>query len=152
MENLKRLSTRQSEVINEIYGTEVYARELVIKGAASIENSGFQDIGRQMTTPWPKPSTPKTTFLYLTNLHLILDNLSYMSHLSLPLLESLRTTQSSVDHEMERLPPVLRTLSSCISMQMYPSYILSSPSSYSLHCKSLALSQESSWVWYWRRH
>ena len=100
IENLKLLSTTAGDVVNEIYGTEVHLRELVINGAARIEKSEFRDIWKQITAPWPYPSTPKTTFMYLKNVHLILDDLSYISHLSLPLLESLRTTQSSITRQM----------------------------------------------------
>jgi hypothetical protein len=94
-QNLRRLSVEYGQMLDQMFQNIMPIPELVIQQAAQIECFGEADVCSIQTYPWPIRSTDQFTFTRVTSIHLILDDLSLLSKIDFPVLESLRLSQSS---------------------------------------------------------
>ncbi|KIM27216.1 hypothetical protein M408DRAFT_24692 [Serendipita vermifera MAFF 305830] len=95
MRRLQRLQVLFGVMAEFMYGTDVPVSEFTIQPATFIEQAEDARMWDFFTAPWPELLTPIMTFSRIKTLHLILDDISLLTKLVLPVLEDLRLTQSS---------------------------------------------------------
>lgn len=93
--NLDHLQVALGEVVHIIYGKHVPVLDFVTQSVSQIERADSTEMWNINTVPWPTSASPITTFTRIKYLHLILDDISLLTKLDLPVLEELSLTQSS---------------------------------------------------------
>jgi hypothetical protein len=109
--NLRRLTLGNPISLLSMFNDIMPIPELVIRMAARIECLGEANVWDAHSFPWPGRYTRELTFTSVTSMHLVLDDLSPLSRIDFPVLESLRLSQSSQYRMGERFgemdPPII---------------------------------------------
>lgn len=132
--NLQKLRVHHVDHLDSMLLGAISIKGLVIRAAELIENSLTDQIWEIPSSPWPTSSTPEITFQRLSRLHLILDDLSLLSRLQLPVLEELRLTPSI------EIRKTRGQADECLSSLALPAFSLDLPNLHTLRIMSLNVS------------